>query len=394
MMDLSYSDAYVIFRSEVRSFLEEHWAAQSGADNNQFRHLATERGYLYRQIPRRYGGSEQAPDVLKAQIVREEFARVGAPTEVPGNGVMMLVPTLLQCGAQWQCETFISKTLTGEYLWAQGYSEPASGSDLASVRTKGVLSGSHWIINGQKIWTTRAHRCRFMFMLVRTEPEAPKHQGLSYLLLDLKQPGVIVRPLKQLTGDTEFCEVFFTDAETPAEWIVGERGEGWQVSRTTLKAERSFIGGAEQSVTLFAKLVKLAQRRQRDGKRLADDPAVRDRLAVLEGYVLAHQYSSLRQLSMAARDQDPGIITLMNKLIRTNIGHEAALIAADLIAEDLLLAPPSSAAWPTSGDEKWVNHFLGSLGIAIAGGTSNVQLNIIAERGLGLPRTRNIDTVP
>jgi alkylation response protein AidB-like acyl-CoA dehydrogenase len=391
-MDLRYSYTYMSFRNEVRDFIDEHWATKDPADIHRFRHLATECGYLYRQIPRRYGGSEQAPDVLKAQIVREEFERVSAPTEVPGNGVMMLVPTLLQWGAEWQCDTFIPKTLTGEYLWAQGYSESGSGSDLASVRTKAVLSGSHWVINGQKIWTTRAHQCRFMFMLVRTEPHDPKHHGLSYLLLDLKQPGVTVRPLKQMTGGTEFCEVFFAEAKTPADWIVGERGQGWQVSKATLKAERSFIGGAEQSVTLFAKLVKLAQRRQRDGRRLADDPIVRDRLAALEGYVLAHQYSSLRQLSMAARDQDPGIVTLMNKLIRTNIGHEAALIAADLIGEDLLLAPPSSAAWHTAGDEKWVNHFLGSLGIAIAGGTSNIQLNIISERGLGLPRTRNVDT--
>ena len=337
-------------------------------------------------MPRQYGGSEQAPDVLKAQIIREEFARARAPREVPGIGNMMLVPTLLECGTPEQRERFIAKTLSGEYFWAQGYSEPNSGSDLASLRTRAELKGNEWMINGQKVWSSMAQYAHYMFVLARTEPDAPvKQAGISYLLVDLKQPGITVRPLKQITGGSEFCEVFFDDARTPADWIVGARGDGWRVSKATLSHERSSIGGADTSVTLFEKLVKLAKTTPLNGRPAIEDPLIRDRLVLLEGYVQSHLYSSYRQLSMSAHEQDPGVVKLMNKLINTQIGHEVAKLARDLIGDSLLLAPPAENQ-RDAGAEKWLNQFFGSLGVAIAGGTSNIQRNVIAERGLGLPR--------
>lgn len=392
-MELTYGAEYEAFRQQVREFVERAWLphsklvkAERKVAEAAFRQEAIGQGYLYRSIPRQYGGSEQAPDVMRGQIIREEFSRLRAPMEVPGVGVGMLVPTLLECGTQEQKDRFIAKTLAGEYLWAQGYSEPNAGSDLASVRTKGVLVGDEWVINGQKVWSTFAQYARFMFAMVRTEPNASKHDGLSYILLDLKQPGVTIRPLKQVTGGEEFCEVFFDNAKAPADWIVGERGKGWQVSKTTLVHERSsFIGNASSSQALFDKLVELARSTQLNGKPASEEPVIRERLLVLEGYVASHVYSSYRQFSMTAHGQSSGIVGSMNKLISTQIGHEVAKLARDLMGDNLLLAPPPEGT-RGAGAEKWNNQFFGSLGVAIAGGASNIQRNIIAERGLGLPR--------
>ena len=395
-MDLKYSHAYECFREEVEAFVKTFWQpdpkapkADRRAADSTFRARAVEAGYLYRSVPRAYGGSEQVADVLKAQIIRDEFAKARAPSELPGGGVAMLVPTLLEHGTEAQKQRFIRPTLAGEYLWAQGYSEPNAGSDLVSLKTRGELTGDHWVINGQKIWSTLAQYAHYMFVLARTEPNSDsKHAGISYLLVDLKQPGVTIRPLKQITGGAEFCEVFFDNVTTPADWIVGERGAGWAVSKSTLSHERSALGGASTSVGLFDKLVELARRRHINGQPALKDPAMRQRLAVLKGSVDAHLYSSYRQLSMSAHGQDPGVVGLMNKLVSTQIGHEVSKIARDLIGSDFLLAPPieGSVQGKGAGDEKWINQFMGSLGMAIAGGTSNIQRNVIAERGYGLPR--------
>ena len=296
-MDLSYSSEAEDFRAEVASWLEGHWplseSEKEGLSFEEqcavFRERATQAGYLNRGIPRQYGGSEQEPDIVKAQVIREEFTRKWAPMEVRGIGTMMLVPTLLERGEQWMKDKFVEQTVKGEITWCQGYSEPGSGSDLASLKTRGELVDGHWVINGQKIWTTNAIDADYMFILVRTEADAPKHAGISYLLIDMKQPGIEVRPLKQMTGTAEFNEVFFTDAKTPEDWIVGKRGEGWLVSRTTLKHERSSIGSTEQTDAQFNRLVKLAQETTIDGRPAIENGDIRERLAQLEGYILAHK---------------------------------------------------------------------------------------------------------
>jgi alkylation response protein AidB-like acyl-CoA dehydrogenase len=388
-MDLSYGAENESFRREVAAFLEAEWRPEIAKDRQSvktFRRKATERGFLNRAIPKRYGGGEQPPDVMKAQVIREEFARARAPIEAPGLGVSMLVPTLLERGAEWQRERFIRPTVEGDILWAQGYSEPGAGSDLASVRTRAVLNGDKWVIDGQKIWTSMAHHAHFMFALIRTEPDAPKHAGISYLLIDLKQPGITIRPLRQMTGESGFCEVFFDGAVTPADWIVGERGQGWQVSRTTLKHERAMIGAAERGEELIGKLVELARKTQRFGRPAIEDREIRQKLAALEGWALAQKYSGYRLFSLAAAGEEPGLMALLSKLITTDIGHEAAAIAQELIGEQALLQPARSGAGVKRGDEKWLDQIMGSLGVSIAGGASNIQRNIIAERGLGLPR--------
>lgn len=283
-MDLSYGAEAEAFRAEVEAFLQDAWqpGERRGAELREFirafRRKAVAAGCLYRSVPKRYGGSEQPVDVVKAQVIREAFSGARAPMEVPGNGVNMMVPTLLERGSDEQRDQFIRKTIEGDYIWGQGYSEPDAGSDLASVRTKAELSadGSRWIINGQKIWTSQGDKATHMFLLARTEPDAPKHDGITYLLIDLDQPGITRRPIQQMTGlsgDDTFFEFFFDEAETPVTWQVGDRGQGWYVSRTTLKHERAAIGGADMLGRQFAKLVALAGEVGR-----ITDPVIRDRL--------------------------------------------------------------------------------------------------------------------
>jgi len=399
-MDLSYSSEAEAYRQDVAAFLDRNWPLsereKEGLSYEEqsriFRKRATDAGYLYRNIPRAYGGSEQESDVISAQIIREEFSRKWAPMEVRGIGTMMLVPTLLERGEAWMKDKFIAGTLQGDIKWCQGYSEPGSGSDLASLKTRGELVDGEWVINGQKIWTTNALDADYMFILVRTEPEASKHAGISYLLVDMKQPGVEVRPLRQMTGTAEFNEVFFNDAKTPEDWIVGKRGEGWQVSRTTLKHERNSIGAAAQTDAQFSRLLKLAQETSIDGKPAIQNEDIRQRLAQLEGYILAHKYSSYRQLTADAKGEDPGIIRLMTKINSTEIGHRVAKLAMDVIGDDGMLSAGNAqmGAMPRGG-QAWVGQYMYSLGIAIAGGTANIQRNVIAERGLGLPRDAAAD---
>jgi alkylation response protein AidB-like acyl-CoA dehydrogenase len=384
-MDLSLSEGYEQFRAEVRGFLRDEWTpTKDSAEIRTFREAAVAAGYLYRSIPRRYGGSEQSADPVAAHVIGEEFNRARAPREMQGISTEMLVPTLLECGAEWQREQFIRPTLLGDMIWCQGYSEPGAGSDLASLRTTAVLDGDEWIINGQKVWTTGGHLADKMFLLARTEPDAPKHRGISYLLLEMAQPGVEVRPLKQITGTAEFNEVFFTNARTPAAWIVGERGQGWTVSKSLLKHERLMVGNPARSEALFTSVSKLASSVTLAGRPAIESREVQQRLVALEAWLEAQRCSGYYQTTKALKGEPTGTIGLTNKLSNTNFGQRVAELALDLIGDDALLAPNVKPGRP--GNERWLNQFMGSLGLAIAGGTSNIQRNIIAERGLGLPR--------
>ncbi|MBJ19327.1 MAG: acyl-CoA dehydrogenase [bacterium] len=393
-MDLSYGGEFEAFRGEVEAFLSANWppsgdAAQGSREEqaNRFRQKATDAGYLNRNIPRQYGGSEQPVDPLKAAVISEEFTRARAPMEPRGIGTMMLVPTLLDRGEEWQKEKFVRATILGELTWCQGYSEPGSGSDLASLKTKGELVGDEWVINGQKIWTSSAMEADYMFCLVRTEPDAKKHAGISYLLIDMKAPGIDVRPLRMMTGSSEFNEVFFNDVKTPKDWIVGKRGEGWLVSRTTLKHERSSIGAASQTVGLLNGLVELARERKIDGRPAIEDTSIRRGLAELEGYVRAHLYSGYFQMTKGLKGENPGVIQMMTKLNSTNMGHMVSKLAMEILGDDGLVAPgPYGLGMGGNAAEHWVAQYMSSVGVAIAGGTANVQRNVIAERGFGLPR--------
>ena len=401
-MNLSYSAEYEQFRNEVRSFLTENWrpedvarlpdpdslAGMTGggrpdAHVTAFRLKAIERGYLYRHVPKRYGGSEQPPDPLRGAIIHEEFRRAKAPGEVVGQGPSMLVPTLLEHGTEAQKNFFVRDTLLGQIRWGQGYSEPGAGSDLASLRTRAVLEGDTWVVTGQKIWTSSAQDSDWMFALVRTEPEQPKHDGISYLLIDMKTPGIDVRPLRQMTGDSDFNEVFLENVRVPAENLVGRRGQGWVVSRSTLKHERALIGGAHLTRRTFDGLVMLAQALELHGRPAIKDPVIRARLVDLEARLLANEYQGYRLLTSSARGEDQGLAPLVMKLSSTTLGYDIAKLAMDVTGDRALLAPGEGSA-PAMG--MFGSAYMWSLGVLIAGGAANIQRNIIAERGLGLPR--------
>ncbi len=395
-MDLSYGAEYESFRAQLREFLAgwplggEEAALPLAEQERRFRNRGLERGYLCRHVPVEYGGSGQEPDPTKDIIIREEYAASGAPGDRLEQGAGMLVPTLLEWGSEEQKRLFVPPTLRGEIRWCQGYSEPGSGSDLASLQSRAVLQGAEWVLNGQKIWTSNADKADWMFGLFRTEPEAPKHAGISYLLVPMKQPGIVVRPLKQLTGSLEFNEVFFDDARTPADHIVGKRGEGWQVSRSTLKHERGLIGSPRLMRSLFDGLLDLARRTERAGRPALEDPRVRQRLAEIEGYVRSAETTSLRLLSARLKGEEHKVVLpmLMAKLFSTDVAQMVAKAAYELAGAEGLLAPPRAEAYydESGTGPGWTHNFLATLGPAIAGGASNIQRNIIGERGLGLPR--------
>ncbi|RMF21894.1 MAG: acyl-CoA dehydrogenase [Deltaproteobacteria bacterium] len=398
-MDLRYSEEYEAFRAEVRAFLDEHWTAEDRAAagdeqliggitkpserETEFRLKAIERGYLYRDVPRAYGGSEQPFDPLKSAIIREEFKRAKAPREMYGQGPSMLVPTLLEHGTEEQKQRFVRDTILGRLLWCQGYSEPNAGSDLASLRTKAELDGDEWVVNGQKIWTSNAEEAEWMFCLVRTEPDAPKHEGISYLLIEMNSPGIEVRPLRQMTGESDFSEVFFDNVRVPKENLVGERGKGWMVSRSTLKAERAFIGGTDFVRKTFDGLQMLAQAVELRGQPAIKDPVLRDLLVRLESRLLAAEYHGMRLLTMQAKDQDPGLAGMVTKLGTSQLMYDLTLAGMNVLGDRGALANGEMTA-PAMG--MFVHAYMWSFGMLIGGGTANIQRNIIAERGLGMPR--------
>jgi len=399
-MDVRFGDEYEKLRAEVQAFCADSWpprgdAARLGAREQAiaWRKRALGAGFLHRTVPREYGGAGAAQDVLAETVIRQEFDRAGVPHRGVVQGPQMLVPTLLECGSEAQRRRFIEPTLTGELVWCQGYSEPGAGSDLASLQSRAELVGDEWLLRGQKIWTSQADRADMMFGLFRTEPGAPKHAGISYLLIPMRTPGIEVRPLTMMQGGEDFCEVFFDGARIPAENIVGRRGEGWQVSRSTLKHERMLIGDSAIVRITFDALVELARRVQRDGRPALAQPLVRQRLAEIAGYLATQEWSVARMLTALHQQREAQVASemLMAKLQSTNVQQRIAKLALELIPEAGLIEPGASDATMGVGEftpGRWVSNYMYSLAFAIAGGASNVQRNIIGELVLGLPRDR------
>lgn len=389
-MDLNDGPAYEAFRAQLRAFIDAHrHEAPARAFPRQPKALAwqkrlIEHGYAARTIPREYGGAGIAPDLLEARILAEEFSRAGVSPGLGGQGISMLVPTLLEVGTEEQRRQFIAPTLAGDIVWCQGYSEPGAGSDLAALRTSAVLDGDHWVINGSKIWTSTAHMADWIFCLVRTEPDAPKHRGISFLLFRMDTPGIEVRPLVDMTMSRNFNEVFFTDVRVPKDQIVGQRGEGWRVANVILKNERDSLADPDQSQARLNGIVRIMREETVDGRPLIEDPRLLDRLMKLQGRVMGLQYNSLRVLSSSLnRDQDATMARLVVKLQGTELRHEIEGFAIDVMGEGGL----AYGSHPYLRDEgSWQYWHMFYLGLIIGGGTSQIQKNIIGERGLGLPR--------
>ena len=385
-MDLNETPAMAAFRGEVRGFLEAHrdeYAGGAAHDVLAWQRRLLEAGYAGRTIPREYGGFGAEPDILKSRIIAEEFIAAGAPRGMAGQGISMLVPTLLEVGSEEQKRRWIGPTLRGEIIWCQGYSEPGAGSDLASLQTKAVEDGEDFVISGSKIWTSTAHAAQMMFALIRTEPDAAKHEGISYVLIPMDTPGIEVRPLKTMTGGAEFNEVFFTDVRVPQDQVVGGRGRGWFVANTTLKHERGMLGDPNATEARLSALIELMKTETVDGQRVVDNPVFRDRLMQLQGRVLAMKFNGLRLLTSQITGEPAGLAGLIVKLQGCELNHQLAALAIDALGELGILYHDGPHL---RAKGRWQWNYMFDLGLIIGGGTAQIQKNIIAERGLGLPR--------
>jgi alkylation response protein AidB-like acyl-CoA dehydrogenase len=391
-LDLSYTPEQEAYRAEVQAFLEVNFEKvpvyygvnRPTAEACEWQQLLIERGYTARTIPARYGGAGQEPDIMKAQILSEEFARARTPLGIVNQGISMLVPTLLEHGTDTQKEDWIAPTLRGELVWCQGYSEPNAGSDLASLKTAAVEDGNDFVVNGQKIWTTTAHAADMMFALVRTEPNAPnRYLGISYLIIPMDALGLEIRPLCTMTGAADFSEVFFTDVRIPQTSIVGARGQGWSVSNSTLKHERGMLGDPNAALSRIQNLLALMESETVDGVPAIDMPVFRDRAMTLQGEALAMKFHAMRLLTAAATNEDPGLARIIVKLRATELNHEIATLGVDVLGE---LGTLVGNGHLSRDKGVWQKRFMFDLGMIIGGGTAQIQKNIIAERGLGLPR--------
>ena len=390
-MDLNAGPEYIDFRENVLSFLEKnkHMAGKArtpvrpSSEELKWQKKLIDNGYAARTIPKKYGGYGAQSDVLKSRIIAEEFSNANIPMGMANQGISMLVPTLLELGSDDQKNEWISKTISGEVIWCQGYSEPGSGSDLASLQTKAIVDGDDFIINGQKIWTSGAQIADMMFCLVRTEPEAAKHKGISYILIDMKTPGIEVRPLMTMTGHAEFNEVFFTDVRVPKNQIVGKRGEGWYVANATLTHERGMLGDPNQSATRLNEIIDLMHQETINGEKLINNPIHLDRLMKLQARVLSMSFNSLRLLTASHKKLDAKMAKLIVKLNGCQLNHDLAGFAIDLLGE---LGTIYGKSNHDHGSGKWQWKYMFDLGLIIGGGTAQIQKNIISEIGLGMPR--------
>ncbi|SDD13422.1 acyl-CoA dehydrogenase family protein [Nocardioides lianchengensis] len=390
-MDLSYSAEDETFRAEVRAFLEDSLSGEWGSlrglggpgkDHEAIderlawnRHLAAH-GWTCVGWPTEYGG--RGLSLWQQVIFHEEYARAEAPARVNHLGEELLGPTLIAFGTPEQQQRFLPRIVAVEELWAQGYSEPNAGSDLANVQTRARLDASsgteEWVIDGQKVWTSNAHFSQWLFVLARSEPGSERHHGLSFLLVPIDQDGVEVRPIEQLTGGSEFNEVFLTGARTSASLVVGEPGQGWKVAMALLGFERgvSVVGQVVGFARELAGVVALARE-----NGAYDDPVLRDRLAGLKVELEVMRLQALRGLSAA---DDAGAASIF-KLVWAGWHKRLGEVAMAVLGAEGLTARGA----PYDLDE-WQRIFLFSRADTIYGGSDEVQRNILAERVLGLPR--------
>jgi len=408
-MDLSYPADAEAFRAEIRSWLEANLPA--GWFDEGFEMTAEARarfnaewpsklyggGWICATWPTEYGG--KGLSTMQGVVLAEEFARARAPMRADFFGDTLVGPTLLQWGTEEQKQRFLPDILKGRVRWCQGFSEPNSGSDLASLKTTAVLDGDEWVINGQKVWTTGGHHADYCFLLTRTDTDAPKHKGISYLLVPMRQSGVEVRGIVQPDGTAEFTEVFFTDARCPAENVVGGVNNGWKVANSTLAFERgmSATTGYRRFEEEYLLMVAVARR-----NGAIDDPLVRQRLMEYYTKVQILRVNGLRSLSATLSGRkDLGVAALgaTNKMFWSEMHKAAMELALDLHgAEAMLVDTGSDSSWPGTARERrrpsypvspMMSAFFFSRSETIWGGTSQIQRNIVGERVLGLPREPN-----
>jgi alkylation response protein AidB-like acyl-CoA dehydrogenase len=386
-MDLRFSAADEEFRAEVRGWLEAHlvgeFAALRGAGGPGREHegfetrrawerLLGEHGWTGVGWPREHGG--RGATLIQQVIFHEEYARADAPHRVNHLGENLLAPTLIAHGTPEQQQRYLPPIRRGEELWCQGYSEPEAGSDLANVQTRAVLDGDEWVITGQKVWTSLAHVADWCFVVARTDPDAPKHRGLSYLLVPMRQPGIEVRPINQITGTSEFNEVFFDGARTPASNVVGVPGDGWRVAMATLGFERG-VATLGQQIGFERELERVVDAARATGA--IDDPLLLDRITEAWIDLRVLRYTALRMLASETPGTEASIAKLMWARWHQRLGELAMAVTGE--AATLATAAPYDLT-------DLQRLFLFTRSDTIYGGSNEIQRNIIAERMLGLPR--------
>ena len=342
-----------------------------------------EAGYSGLTWPKEFGG-QGAPYTHQA-IFLEESARAETPDHIGVIGLGMAGPTIIAHGTDEQKQEHLGKILSGEEVWCQGFSEPGSGSDLASLRTRAELDGDDFVVNGQKVWSSFAHIADYCILMVRTDNEAPKHKGITYLLADMHAPGVEVRPLRQITGDPEFNEIFFSDVRIPRKNVLGEMNDGWKVAMTTLLHERGTLGFAltARLEVLTRKLIELAKEQRSNGHRAADDPIFRDRIARQWVELQALKFTNYRALTQLVKKGVPGPEGSVAKLHWSESNQRLSKLALEILGTRAQL-DEDDGVWQGF----WQYQQLRSRGNTIEAGTSEILRNIIAERVLGLPRSR------
>jgi alkylation response protein AidB-like acyl-CoA dehydrogenase len=389
-MDLSYPPETEAFRVEVR-----RWLADNLPPGDDWNERLFEGGWICATWPVEYGG--KGLTTMEAVVLAEEFERAGAPLRADFFGDTLVGPTILRWGTEQQKKEFLPQILSGRISWCQGFSEPDAGSDLASVKTRAEIDGDEWVINGQKLWTTQAHEADYIFLLARTDPEAPKHAGISYLLVPMKQVGIEARPIRQPDGSAEFNEVFFDGARCPKGNVVGGVNNGWTVAMTTLGFERgtSATTGYRRFKKELDDLIALAQ-----GNGRAADPVVRQRLADAWTKVKIMQINGYRALTAAlggTNDEGVKALAATNKMFWSEYHQEVMALAIDILGmEGQVLSGSGEAEFvpgyglrrPLPGYPVSVlqSSFFYSRSETIWGGTAQIQRNIVGERILGLPR--------
>ncbi len=384
-MDYRYPPEAEAFRQQVRGWLEENLTDEvKGLDNRGDiepddllilkgwnKKLAEERMVAI-SWPEEFGG--RAAGVMDQVVLAEEMHRVGAPGPLNPIGLNNIAPSIMTYGTEEQKEQYLKPMLSGEHIWCQGFSEPEAGSDLASLRTRAVEDGDDFVINGQKVWNTLGHYADYCELLVRTDPDAPKHAGISCLLIDMKTPGIDVRPLTTMTGAKEFAEIFFEDVRVPKSALLGPLNQGWMVAMNTLSNERAGIANLHLGVRRkIAGLIDEAKSRVVDGKPLTENPVVRSRLA--KAYMMGEMQKAVGDVSIAgaANGEPPGAESSIVKICWTEIEHLVAETSAAVLGADALT-------------DRWGDNRLYTRATSIAGGTTQVNRNIVARRVLGLPK--------
>jgi alkylation response protein AidB-like acyl-CoA dehydrogenase len=408
-MDPTYPPEAQAYREKIQAFLAEHLPAEwkgVGAlpleDRRTFglewREILRDNKLLALSWPTEYGGPGLSP--LEIVIVAEEFTRAGVPSGGANDAfsIQMVGNTLIHWGTEEQKQQFIPRIINGDDVWCQGYSEPNAGSDLGNLGCKAVLDGDQWVINGQKIWTSAGQWANWIFLLTRTDPDARKHRGISFMLVPMDQPGVEVRPIKMINGDSDFNEVFFTDAVTARENVVGEVNGGWAVAMTLLGYERGWTA-ATVPITYRLELDRLIELARIEG--VADDPIVRQRLAWCHTMVEVMRFSGLRTLTSFLAGKAPGPEGGLSKLYHSEYHRTVTELAVSILGPKALTPQgsmatsvfgPDSPGAPPDDSLSWTDTFMGARAGTIYAGSSEIQRNIIGEMVLGLPKEPRADS--